>query len=114
MTPAPADRRKTGPEAPSGPYSQEPQLLQLRRRLSRALEYAGMEPADLAREIGKPRQLVWQWLSGVRIPAAVSIIRLARVLDVPADWLLGAPAAECGKRVLSLSRKMEGREDAGR
>lgn len=114
MTEDAAGRRQPADGPPSGPYSQEPQLLMLRRRLSRALEDAGMEPADLAREIGKPRQLVWQWLSGARIPAAVSIIRLARALDVPADWLLGEPAAECGRRALALSRKTEGRGRAGR
>lgn len=92
--------------APEGPYSQEPQLLKFRIRLSRSLERAEMTPGDLAREVGKSRQVVWQWLSGARIPNAVSIVRIARVLDVPSDWLLGEPPTCCAERVVSLARKM--------
>lgn len=91
---------------PEGPYTQEPQLMRFRSRLSRAMESADLTPTDLAREVGRSRQVVWQWLSGVRIPHAVTIVRLSRVLDVPADWLLGTPATECAERVMSLARRL--------
>lgn len=97
--------------APVGPYSQEPQLLKFRIRLSRSLDRAEMTPGDLAREVGKSRQVVWQWMSGARIPNAVSIVRIARVLGVPADWLLGEPPACCAERVVSLARKMADETD---
>lgn len=99
-------------QATEGPYSQEPQLLRFRSRLSSSLERAGMTPAGLAEAVGKSRQVVWQWLSGARIPSAVSIVRIARALDVPADWLLGEPPTRCAERVVSLARRMGAEEGA--
>lgn len=87
----------------SGPYAQEPQLLHFRQRLREKMADADMDTESLAMAIGQSRQVAWQWLSGVRLPSTVSLVRLSRALMVPADWLLGEGTEECGRRALRLA-----------
>lgn len=62
-----------------------------------------LDTVELAEAVGQTRQCVSAWLSGIRLPQPVSLIRLARALEVPVDWLLGEDVAECGRRAIHLN-----------
>lgn len=71
-------------------YSDEPQLLRFRRRLSQAMEMDGVRSADeLARSARLSHACVLSYLRGTRLPSATSLVRLSRTLGVSCDWLLG-------------------------
>lgn len=95
--------------AQPGPFSQEPQLILFRRRLRDRMEDAGVDAGALAEACGQTPRCVWQWLSGVRIPTAPSLIRISRALGVPVDWLLGESPSECARRAIQ-ARALEERK----
>lgn len=64
------------------------------------MEDVGVDAEALALACGQTPRCVWQWLSGVRIPTAPSLIRISRALGVPVDWLLGESPSECARRAI--------------
>lgn len=95
--------------SPPGPFTQEPQLVNFRRRLRDRMEDVGVDAEALAESCGQTPRCVWQWLSGVRIPTAPSLIRISRALGVPADWLLGESPSECARRAIQAHAMEERR-----
>ena len=73
-----------------GPYTTEPSLLLFRRRLAALMRVTGIGQDELAATIGQSPRSIALWLTGVRLPSAVSLKALSRTFGVPADWLLGA------------------------
>lgn len=53
--------------------------------LSEVLEDLGMAPADLARRMGRPEQMVREILGGAERITPATALRLARVTGVPAN-----------------------------
>lgn len=51
----------------------------------------GLSQAALAARIGTSQGHVSQWEDGRKTPSAKYLVRLARALNVSADWLLGLP-----------------------
>ena len=58
-------------------------------RLTRLLEQNGMDPADLAREIGVSYQAVYSAATGVSLSEPWIQIAYAEYFGVTVDWLLG-------------------------
>lgn len=71
-----------------GPYTTEPSLLLFRRRLAALMRVTGVGQDELAATIGQSPRSIALWLTGVRLPSAVSLKALSRTFGVPADWLL--------------------------
>lgn len=82
--------------------------MRFRRRLRDRMDDIGLDAGDLALACGQTPRCVWQWLSGVRLPTAPSLIRISRALGVPVDWLLGESTSECARRAIE-ARAAEGR-----
>lgn len=71
-------------------YSDEPQLIRFRSRLSAAMKMADIDgPDELADKAKLSRACVWSYLRGTRLPSVVSLVRLSKALGVSCDWLLG-------------------------
>ena len=87
-----------------GPYTTEPSLLLFRRRLAALMRVTGIGQDELASMIGQSSRSIGLWLTGVRLPSAVSLKALSRTFGVPTDWLLGADAVE---RASGLTRLAE-------
>lgn len=86
-----------------GPYTTEPSLLLFRRRLAALMRVTGIGQDELADMIGQSSRSIGLWLTGVRLPSAVSLKALSRTFGVPADWLLGADAAEIASGLTRLA-----------
>ena len=80
-----------------GPYTTEPSLLLFRRRLAALMRVTG----------------IGLWLTGVRLPSAVSLKALSRTFGVPADWLLGTDAVEIASGLTRLAEIASGPKTAG-
>ena len=63
----------------------------------------GIGQDELAGMIGQSSRSIGLWLSGVRLPSAVSLKALSRTFGVPTDWLLGADAAEIASGLTRLA-----------
>lgn len=61
-------------------------VFELRHRLERALEVAGLSRDDMAAELGLHRNTIGNYLSGKHVPRAVLIAWHLRT-GVPLDWL---------------------------
>lgn len=84
------DPRREGNMHREWTYSDEPQLIRFRRRLSEAMEMDDIEDySELAQKAGLTRACVLSYLRGTRLPSATSLVRLSRTLGVSCDWLLG-------------------------
>ena len=68
-------------------------------RIRALREQAGYSQAELARRLSVTRSSVNAWESGLSAPTAASIIDLARMFRVSADYLLGIES----KRSLDLT-----------
>ena len=86
-----------------GPYTTEPSLLLFRRRLAALMRVTGIGQDELADMIGQSSRSIGLWLTGVRLPSAVSLKALSRTVGVPADWLLGADAVEIASGLTRLA-----------
>ena len=86
-----------------GPYTTEPSLLLFRRRLAALMRVTGIGQDELAEMIGQSSRSIGLWLTGVRLPSAVSLKALSRTFGVPADWLLGADAVEIASGLTRLA-----------
>lgn len=86
-----------------GPYTTEPSLLLFRRRLAALMRVTGVGQDELADMIGQSSRSICLWLTGVRLPSAVSLKALSRTFGVPADWLLGADAVEIASGLTKLA-----------
>ena len=86
-----------------GPYTTEPSLLLFRRRLAALMRMTGVGQDELADMIGQSSRSIGLWLTGVRLPSAVSLKALSRTFGVPADWLLGADAVDIASRLTRLA-----------
>lgn len=86
-----------------GPYTTEPSLLLFRRRLAALMRVTGTGQDELAEIIGQSSRSIGLWLTGVRLPSAVSLKALSRTFGVPADWLLGADAVEIASGLTRLA-----------
>lgn len=86
-----------------GPYTTEPSLLLFRRRLAALMRMTGIGQDELADMIGQSTRSIGLWLTGVRLPSAVSLKALSRTFGVPADWLLGADAVEIASGLTRLA-----------
>ena len=93
-----------------GPYTTEPSLLLFRRRLAALMRVTGIGQDELAATIGQSPRSVALWLTGVRLPSAVS---LSRTFGVPADWLLGADAVEIASGLTRLAEIASAPKTAG-
>lgn len=58
-------------------------------RLCALMEQGGVSQADLRRAMGVAQTPVVQWQTGLSLPKAVTLLRLATFFDVSTDWLLG-------------------------
>lgn len=61
----------------------------LDKRLREAVADSDMTIVDIARKSGVRRDYVWQYLMNYRNPGVYQLLRLAKVLNVSTDWLLG-------------------------
>lgn len=86
-----------------GPYTTEPSLLLFRRRLAALMRMTGIGQDELADMIGQSTRSIGLWLTGVRLPSAVSLKALSRTFGVPADWLLGVDAVEIASGLTRLA-----------
>lgn len=86
-----------------GPYTTEPSLLLFRRRLAALMRVTGIGQDELADMIGQSSRSIGLWLTGVRLPSAVSLKALSRTFGVPADWLLGADTVEIASGLTRLA-----------
>ena len=86
-----------------GPYTTEPSLLLFRRRLAALMRMTGVGQDELADMIGQSTRSIGLWLTGVRLPSAVSLKALSRTFGVPADWLLGADAVDIASGLTRLA-----------
>lgn len=86
-----------------GPYTTEPSLLLFRRRLAALMRVTGVGQDELADMIGQSSRSIGLWLTGVRLPSAVSLKALSRTFGVPADWLLGTDAVEIASGLTRLA-----------
>lgn len=86
-----------------GPYTTEPSLLLFRRRLAALMRVTGIGQDELADMTGQSSRSIGLWLTGVRLPSAVSLKALSRTFGVPADWLLGADAVEIASGLTRLA-----------
>ena len=68
-------------------------------RIRTLREQAGFSQAELARRLSVTRSSVNAWESGLSAPTAASLVDLARLFRVSADYLLGLESA----RTLDLS-----------
>ena len=66
-------------------------------------EVTGIGQDELAATIGQSPRSIALWLTGVRLPSAVSLKALSRTFGVPADWLLGADAVEIASGLTRLA-----------
>ena len=58
-------------------------------RLREALSNKNMRPQDLANASGVNKASISQYLNGSHAPSNISSGKMAKVLDVPAPWLMG-------------------------
>ena len=58
-------------------------------RLSRAMNEQKIYPKELDRKSGVDRKLIYSYLNGVNAPSTNNLRRLAKALNVSADFLLG-------------------------
>lgn len=96
-----------------GPYTTEPSLLLFRRRLAALMRVTGIGQDELAATIGQSPRSIALWLTGVRLPSAVSLKALSRTFGVPADWLLGTDAVEIASKLTRLAEIASGPKTAG-
>lgn len=69
----------------------------LPRRLGLAMRTQGMSQTSLARASGIDRSTLSQILAGKRLPHLATSLRLAYVLDVSIEWLLGMDVRPDGR-----------------
>ena len=67
------------------------------------MRLTGIGQDELAGMIGQSSRSIALWLTGVRLPSAVSLKALSRTFGVPADWLLGADAVEIASGLTRLA-----------
>ena len=56
---------------------------------NRLLRERGMNPLSLAKQIGVPKSIVYEWRSGEREPSMENLIRLADFFGVSLEYLTG-------------------------
>lgn len=67
------------------------------------MRVTGIGQEELASMIGQSSRSIGLWLTGVRLPSAVSLKALSRTFGVPIDWLLGADAVEIASGLTRLA-----------
>ncbi len=58
-------------------------------RLARALTIKNIKPVELAEKTGLPKSGISQYLKDICIPKEKNIVKIANVLNVNKDWLMG-------------------------
>jgi transcriptional regulator with XRE-family HTH domain len=83
------------------------------RRLSTAMNEAGLTRRDLAQRIDAHHNRVGEWVRGARWPSIRHLVSLAHVLKVDLDWLLlgttehaPEPVAASGQRAIELAHEL--------
>lgn len=61
---------------------------ELRHRLTRSLEHAGMTPEDMAQQLGLTAATIRNYMGGRTHPQVPTIREWADITHVPRDWLL--------------------------
>lgn len=62
---------------------------EFKTRLARALTLKKIKPIELAEKSGLPKSGISQYLNGICVPKNKNILKIAQVLKVNPDWLLG-------------------------
>lgn len=62
---------------------------EFKTRLARALTLKEIKPIVLAEKSGLPKSGISQYLKGVCVPKNKNILKIAEVLEINPDWLLG-------------------------
>ena len=65
---------------------------EFKTRLARALTLKNIKPIELAEKSGLPKSGISQYLKGVCVPKNKNILKIAQVLNVNPDWLIGNSA----------------------
>ena len=60
-------------------------------RIKQARQQSGVVQESLAEQVGVSRTAIAKWESGKSVPTVWNLLRLAEVLGVSADFLLGLP-----------------------
>lgn len=68
---------------------QEDCMSRFRERLRLIRKENKLTQDELAEKIGVSKNTVWSWEHGRRNASAESVIRIALLFEVSADWLLG-------------------------
>lgn len=58
-------------------------------RLTQAREQSRYTQVELAELIGVHKQTIWRWEKGLKQPNSDDLIKIANVLQISVDWLLG-------------------------
>lgn len=64
-------------------------MTEIGERIRAAREIAGLEPCELGNLIGKGSQTVWRYETGRYEPSVSTLRKIAEVLDVSLEYLLG-------------------------
>jgi transcriptional regulator with XRE-family HTH domain len=57
-------------------------------RLKEALQFRGMKMTELADKIGIKKQSLSNYANGLNVPPYENVIKIAQVLDFPADYIM--------------------------
>ena len=66
----------------------------IRERLIQLREEAGLSQEEMAAKIGVSRSTVRGWETGVNLPGASALIKIAELYGVPIDYLFGREELE--------------------
>lgn len=76
-------------------------------KLSALLADRGISALTLAREIGVPKTMVYEWKTGVREPSAANLRRLGDYFGVSVGWLLEQQTSDDEELLVLLRRAKE-------
>lgn len=69
-------------------YKKRHRIVGLAERLNTLYSGSGMTQEQIAQQIGTDRKTVCRWIRGEYAPDTAAIIRLCKLFDVSADYLL--------------------------
>ena len=90
----------------------------LGEKIASARKEKGMTQEMLAEQLGVPRQAVARWETGLSVPDAGMLVRIAGALDTTVNDLLGEEEPEQGRDLAAeleaLNRQLAEREERSR